>query len=417
MASLYDVLEVEVGASGQDIRAAFKRRALAVHPDKGGCKEDFQRVLLAFETLSDSTVRAKYDARQTRNTCRQATRGSDKRCTQGKGSVSTAPGRGTHHERAPARSRTDGAVDAGADEVGRGAAPARGSGGENPSVRRQGKRMESHDVASSEQHRAQKQQQRSRVQRTSKATVSNVSEFGTSATASTSEAPAAATASDCNAQAGHGFDSHGEVASCSQGSTQATRRSANHDLLGRMFAIMQRLAPELRLQVIREVLTEQQRRALAARITDLKQAASLRSSRSITRVSPSGSICSTESESEHSSAIGQLQAADLSSDEQMLMLENAAHLGVPMSGASSGDEEAELCSDIDEADIAVDALEEDGGSADLDGRLYEGHRKRAHMVRLGTRPMYKSRWLLCLLAVFRHRRSCVPNLDSATCVR
>mmetsp|Transcript_100478 Transcript_100478/g.322396 ORF Transcript_100478/g.322396 Transcript_100478/m.322396 type:complete len:665 (-) Transcript_100478:258-2252(-) len=59
--NLYRVLGIEFRASTQDVRAAFKRSALEVHPDKGGCKEAFQLVLLAFETLSDVAARAKHD--------------------------------------------------------------------------------------------------------------------------------------------------------------------------------------------------------------------------------------------------------------------------------------------------------------------------------------------------------------------
>eukprot|EP00747_Dinoflagellata_sp_TGD_P198774 gnl/TRDRNA2_/TRDRNA2_71867_c0_seq1.p2 gnl/TRDRNA2_/TRDRNA2_71867_c0~~gnl/TRDRNA2_/TRDRNA2_71867_c0_seq1.p2 ORF type:complete len:171 (-),score=34.26 gnl/TRDRNA2_/TRDRNA2_71867_c0_seq1:356-868(-) len=63
VATLYDVLGTPQTASGDDIRAAFKRCALALHPDKpGGSKEAFQEVHLAFETLSDQRSREKYDA-------------------------------------------------------------------------------------------------------------------------------------------------------------------------------------------------------------------------------------------------------------------------------------------------------------------------------------------------------------------
>lgn len=46
------ILGVSPGATLQELRSAFKRCALATHPDKeGGSKEAFQRALLAFETL------------------------------------------------------------------------------------------------------------------------------------------------------------------------------------------------------------------------------------------------------------------------------------------------------------------------------------------------------------------------------
>eukprot|EP00439_Symbiodinium_sp_Y106_P075918 s840_g15.t1 len=57
----YEVLGTGPQASLCELRAAFKRRALALHPDKGGSKEGFQRALHAFEVLSDDVSRAQYD--------------------------------------------------------------------------------------------------------------------------------------------------------------------------------------------------------------------------------------------------------------------------------------------------------------------------------------------------------------------
>ena len=59
--SLYDVLLVDQNASLDEIKLAFKRRALQVHPDKGGSKEDFHLVYQALETLGDPAARQKYD--------------------------------------------------------------------------------------------------------------------------------------------------------------------------------------------------------------------------------------------------------------------------------------------------------------------------------------------------------------------
>lgn len=61
--TLYQVLGILPSASQEEIRAAFKRQALAVHPDKGGDKHRFHAVLDAFETLSDLSMRALYDQR------------------------------------------------------------------------------------------------------------------------------------------------------------------------------------------------------------------------------------------------------------------------------------------------------------------------------------------------------------------
>ena len=42
--SLYDALLVDQNATLDEIKLAFKKRALQVHPDKGGSKEAFQLV-------------------------------------------------------------------------------------------------------------------------------------------------------------------------------------------------------------------------------------------------------------------------------------------------------------------------------------------------------------------------------------
>ncbi len=64
MASFYDVLEVDQNASLDEIKVAFKRRALQVHPDKGGSKEQFHLVYQALETLADPKSRKTYDSRR-----------------------------------------------------------------------------------------------------------------------------------------------------------------------------------------------------------------------------------------------------------------------------------------------------------------------------------------------------------------
>ena len=45
---------------------AYKRQALAAHPDKGGCAEAFHAVTRAFETLYDAAARTRYDSRLAR---------------------------------------------------------------------------------------------------------------------------------------------------------------------------------------------------------------------------------------------------------------------------------------------------------------------------------------------------------------
>jgi len=57
----YDVLGLPRTAEGAAVRAAYRRRALATHPDKGGDPEAFRRVVAAFEELGDESRRAAYD--------------------------------------------------------------------------------------------------------------------------------------------------------------------------------------------------------------------------------------------------------------------------------------------------------------------------------------------------------------------
>ena len=61
--SFYDVLLVNRNATLDEIKLAFKRQALQVHPDKGGSKEAFHLVYQALETLSDPETRKRYDQR------------------------------------------------------------------------------------------------------------------------------------------------------------------------------------------------------------------------------------------------------------------------------------------------------------------------------------------------------------------
>ena len=68
MVSFYDVLLVTPNASLDEIKLAFKRRALQVHPDKGGSKEAFHSVYEALETLADPEARKKYDQQLARKT-------------------------------------------------------------------------------------------------------------------------------------------------------------------------------------------------------------------------------------------------------------------------------------------------------------------------------------------------------------
>ncbi|XP_072972262.1 chaperone protein dnaJ 11, chloroplastic [Typha angustifolia] len=65
--TLYDVLGLQAGASGRDIKAAYRRLAREYHPDvvaserKNESTDEFIRIHAAYATLSDPDKRADYD--------------------------------------------------------------------------------------------------------------------------------------------------------------------------------------------------------------------------------------------------------------------------------------------------------------------------------------------------------------------
>jgi len=59
----YDLLEVSPSASESDLKKAYRKKALRLHPDKGGDPELFKEVTHAYEVLSDPEKRSIYDAR------------------------------------------------------------------------------------------------------------------------------------------------------------------------------------------------------------------------------------------------------------------------------------------------------------------------------------------------------------------
>ncbi|CAL9126936.1 unnamed protein product [Musa textilis] len=65
-ATLYDVLGVPTGATGGEIKAAYRRLARECHPDVAAADEssdEFIRLHAAYATLSDPEKRAEYDQR------------------------------------------------------------------------------------------------------------------------------------------------------------------------------------------------------------------------------------------------------------------------------------------------------------------------------------------------------------------
>ena len=61
LCNLYAALGIAVSAGEADIRTAYRRKALATHPDKGGSPDAFRLVVGAFETLADPRLRAAHD--------------------------------------------------------------------------------------------------------------------------------------------------------------------------------------------------------------------------------------------------------------------------------------------------------------------------------------------------------------------
>ncbi|OMP11415.1 hypothetical protein CCACVL1_00529 [Corchorus capsularis] len=67
--SLYEVLGISVGASNQEIKAAYRRLARVCHPDvaaidrKDSSADEFMKIHAAYSTLSDPEKRAVYDSK------------------------------------------------------------------------------------------------------------------------------------------------------------------------------------------------------------------------------------------------------------------------------------------------------------------------------------------------------------------
>lgn len=59
--SYYDILGVPKTASPEEIKKAFRKKAVEHHPDKGGDESKFKEISEAYETLSDENKRSDYD--------------------------------------------------------------------------------------------------------------------------------------------------------------------------------------------------------------------------------------------------------------------------------------------------------------------------------------------------------------------
>jgi curved DNA-binding protein CbpA len=60
----YSILGVSENASAEEIQRAFRKAALAVHPDRGGSNRLMQRINEAWDVLGDAQKRRDYDARR-----------------------------------------------------------------------------------------------------------------------------------------------------------------------------------------------------------------------------------------------------------------------------------------------------------------------------------------------------------------
>lgn len=58
---LYDHLGVSKSASKEEIKKAYRKAAIANHPDKGGDAEEFKKISNAYQVLSDDNKRQMYD--------------------------------------------------------------------------------------------------------------------------------------------------------------------------------------------------------------------------------------------------------------------------------------------------------------------------------------------------------------------
>lgn len=59
--NLYDILGVDKEATEQDIKKAYRKKAVKNHPDKGGSSDEFSKIAFAYKVLSDPNERKKYD--------------------------------------------------------------------------------------------------------------------------------------------------------------------------------------------------------------------------------------------------------------------------------------------------------------------------------------------------------------------
>ena len=63
MENFYDILGVNETATQDEIKKAYRKKAVESHPDKGGDEETFKKISEAYDTLGDEQKRKDYDMR------------------------------------------------------------------------------------------------------------------------------------------------------------------------------------------------------------------------------------------------------------------------------------------------------------------------------------------------------------------
>ena len=61
MENYYEILGVNETATQEEIKKAYRKKAVEHHPDKGGDEAIFKKVSEAYDTLGDENKRAQYD--------------------------------------------------------------------------------------------------------------------------------------------------------------------------------------------------------------------------------------------------------------------------------------------------------------------------------------------------------------------
>ena len=61
MENYYEILGVRENASQDEIKKAYRKASLKNHPDRGGNKEEFQKINDAYQTLGDPQKRQQYN--------------------------------------------------------------------------------------------------------------------------------------------------------------------------------------------------------------------------------------------------------------------------------------------------------------------------------------------------------------------